>query len=416
MMSCTAFASRTGGSSYVARATLSVIRPGILLLLFSSAGCDSGVGQGFQGSVVVDGNRDASLTSALGKTTGEPNDAFSEAIVAVFDSDGMARLQGTIANVGDLDVFLLGPLSPGQLVLVDTETTGSPLDISLAIFDSRQRLVYNNDDRGGSSSRFLDSYVEWIVRHAGERYYLAVTHSAFAGGGTFTGTYTINVQVAGGFQTPEPVGQVLLLDFDGAVVDSPLLGSMTLAPFDAASISLIYEGQTETIKETIRALFEQNFERFNVTIRTTDDPPAAGEALVSTIFLGGLDRSAFAIAEGVDLYNADFCDDAIIFTESFEPRLVFSVIPTAVEMGIAIGNVGSHEAGHLLGLNHVDDDRALMDDRSAADVFLEDQEFMEAPLSTDIMALGTQDAVLLLNETVGPSTVVSSRLRVAKLD
>jgi hypothetical protein len=72
-------------------------------------------------------------------------------------------------------------------------------------------------------------------------------------------------------------------------------------------------------------------------------------------------------------------------------------------MGMAIGNVACHEAGHLMGLNHVDDDWALMDDQSAADAFLEDQEFMEAPLSSDIMRIGTQDAVLLLTETVGPS-------------
>ncbi len=381
--------------------------------MLSGTGCGSGVGQARQRSDVVDGNRDASLTSVLGKTAGEPNDAFSEAIVAVFDPDGVARLQGTVANVGDLDVFLLGPLSPGQLVIVDTDTTGSPLDISVAIFDARQRLVYNNDDREGSSSRFLDAYVEWIARHAGDRYYLVVTHSAFATSGTFTGTYSVDVHVAGGFQVPGAVGQVLLLDFDGAVVDSPMLGSMSLAPFDAGSISPIYDGQTQTIKDTIRAVFEQNFQRFDVTIRTSDDPPAPGEAMVSTVFFGGFDRNAFAIAEGVDLYNADFCDDAVIFTESFEPRLVFSIVPTAVEIGIAIGNVGSHEAAHLLGLNHVDDDRALMDDRSAADVFLEDQEFMEAPLSSDIMPIGTQDAVLLLNEIVGPSPEESLELRMA---
>ncbi|MCH7704917.1 MAG: matrixin family metalloprotease, partial [Planctomycetes bacterium] len=81
---------------------------------------------------------------------------------------------------------------------------------------------------------------------------------------------------------------------------------------------------------------------------------------------------------------------------------VFSTLPSAQALGVAIGNVASHEAGHLLGLNHVNDDAALMDDRSAADVFLSDQEFKEAPLSNDIMVIGTQDAVLLLDETVGP--------------
>ena len=44
------------------------------------------------------------------------------------------------------------------------------------------------------------------------------------------------------------------------------------------------------------------------------------------------------------------------------------------------------------------------DDRSAADAFLRDQEFIEAPLSTDVMPIGVQDAALLLFETVGPRT------------
>lgn len=372
---------------------------GLVLAMLSITGCGVGLDQGGE---VTDGNRDASLTSLLGKTSGEPNGAFSEAIVAVLDADGAARLQGTVASKGDLDVFLLGSLSPGQKVIVDAKTRGSSLDVFTAIFDSAQRLVYSHDDREGAGDRFLDSYIEWVTRHRGDRYYLVATNSAFAGSGTFTGTYNLDVQIIGGFEVPEPVMQILLLDFDGAVVDSPGLGSMTLSPFDAASIWSGYAGQTETIKETIRAVFEQNFERFNVLIVTTDDPPLANEAIVSTIFFGGFDPHAFGIAEGVDIYNAEFCDDAVIFTESFEPARVFLRIPTAANMGIAIGNVGSHEVGHLLGLNHVDDDLALMDDVSSAEAFLEDQEFMEAPLSKDIMTIGTQDAVLLLKEIVGP--------------
>lgn len=353
------------------------------------------------GTPPVDGNRDGSLTSPLGKTSGEPNDSFSQAIVAVFDGAGIARLQGSVRRIGDLDVFLLGPFEPGDRIIVDADTTGSALDVSVAIFDDARRLVYNNDDRGGTGTRFLDSYIEWIVRHAGERYYLVVTHSAFAGVGQFTGSYKVDVRLPGRAQVPAPAGQILVLDFGGGEVDSPILGTFMLGPFDAGLISPSYQGLTEAVKETIRLTFEQNFERFNVTILTSDDPSLPPETLISRIFLGGFNANAFGIADGVDLYNADFCDDAVIFTESFEPR-IFTTTPTAVEIGIAIGNVGSHEAGHLLGLNHVDDDRALMDDQSAADVFIDDQEFTEAPLSSDIMSIGTQDAVLLLDETVGP--------------
>ena len=144
----------------------------------------------------------------------------------------------------------------------------------------------------------------------------------------------------------------------------------------------------------------QNFQPYNVTVLTTDDPPPPSGAMRSTIHFGGFNAQSFGLSESVDLYNVDFCDDAVIYAESFTPS-VFSFLPTAAELGVAIGNVASHEMGHLLGLNHTDDDRDLMDDRSSADVFLTDQEFMEAPLSSDIMPIGTQDGVLLLQETVG---------------
>lgn len=347
----------------------------------------------------VDGNRDESVTSPFGKTSGEPDDDFATPVVAVFDASGLAELKGTVASSDDLDVFLLGALEEGDRVIIDAFAAGAAsLDVSIAVFDDEERLVSNNDDRTDSN---LDSRIDFIVRHRGDRYYLVVTRSAFASSRSRTGAYTVDVQVIHGNDVPQPVMQLLLLDFDGGAVDSPALGRMTLAPFDAGDIDRVYGGKTETFKQVIREVFDQNYSRFNVTVLTTDDPPPAPGTKFSTIFFGGFDQTAFGISENVDLYNADCCDDAIIFTESFTPFL-FTLTPTAEEMGLAIGNVGSHEAGHLLGLNHVDDDLDLMDDRSPADVFLLDQEFKDSPLSTDIMPIGTQDGVLLLNEIVGP--------------
>jgi hypothetical protein len=371
-----------------------------LVVLVGAAGCPTVVVPPDSGGEVVDGNRDTSVTSTLGKTSGEPNGDFTEPVVAVFDSAGVARLQGVVEVGGDLDVFLLGALSPGDRITVDAYTTNSALDVTIALFDAEGRLVVNNDDREDESGGSLDAFVEFIVRHAGNPYYLVVTHSPFAGSREFVGSYRVDIVVGSGFDVPQPVAQTLMLDFDGGVVTIPPLGMMTLAPFDAADISPLYEGETETVKNRIREIFEQNYGRFNVTVLTTDDPPPPPGEMYSTIYFGGFDRGAFGLAEGVDLYNVDCCDDALIFTESFTPSVFFGV-PSAEEVGTAIGNVGSHEAGHVLGLNHTDDDLDLMDDQSPADAFLEDQEFMESPLSDDIMPIGTQDGVLLLNESIG---------------
>jgi hypothetical protein len=214
------------------------------------------------------------------------------------------------------------------------------------------------------------------------------------------GSYELAVSLETGHAVPPPTGQTLLLNYDGGEVNSTSLGRRQIAAFNANAISTRYRGQTGTLKELILETVEQNFERFNVTVITSDMPPPAASVLFSTIMIGGFNDEVFGIAEAIDQYNLDLCDDAIIYSESFSP-FVFSTTPTPEALGIAIGNIAAHEAGHLLGLNHVDDDLDLMDEESPADAFLADQEFQRSPLSTTIMPLGTQDGAQLLEDTVG---------------
>ncbi len=352
---------------------------------------------------LVDGNIDPSLTSPLGKTFGEPNGTFVSPVVAVFDAEGVARLQGTVDRRGDLDVFLLGALEVGDLIEIDASSDDSALDASVGVFDDQGRLVSTNDDRCDDFHNLdcLNPRIDFTVRHGAAAYFLVMTQSAFAERGQGVGTYTFEVHRSASV-VAEPRPQVLVLDFDGADVNSLRLGSYQLDPFDAERIDRVYRGATNVMIQSIVETVRQNYQRFNVTILTTEDEPPPDGTEFSVVYFGGFHPMAFGLSEAVDLYNADRCDDAIIFTESFSVSF-FSEVPSAEQMGIAIGNVAAHEAGHVLGLNHVDDDLDIMDDRSSADAFLEDQEFKASALSSDIMSIGTQDGVLLLNETVGPA-------------
>lgn len=331
----------------------------------------------------------------------EPNDTFARAVEVTFDESGKVALAGSIGSRGDIDVFKLGALEAGTMITVDAATTTSVLDITVAVFDADENLVYANDDRGGSSGRALDSYVLWTTRHASDPYYLVVAASAFAASGQMTGSYTIDVETVPNMGVPPPAGQTILLDFSGAFVDSPVLGRFQLDAFDAAKISADYAGQTDRMKQLIADAVRQNFERFDVTIYTTDDNVTLDPSTTSTVYLGGYDSQVFGLSEDVDEYNADPSDDAIIYTESFNPDQVFTFTPTVEEMAVAIGNIAAHEAGHLLGLFHVSDDTALMDATSPADAFIQDQEFKRAPLSGDVVDIGSQDAAALLYEIVG---------------
>jgi len=371
------------------------------LLLAVATGCQSLTPQptppnGTNG--LEDGNLDSTAVSDKGRTHGEPNDSFGNALIAVFDGADVARVHGTIDPSGDLDVFDLGEMEAGDRIIVDFDTMNGPLDVSIALFDDQERLFVDNDDRD-AEPRVLDSYVDEVVRHASDRYYLAVGASSFAGSfEASTGGYRATVTVLRGGQVTPSVRQTLLLDFDGGEVDAATIPVTTVEPFDAGAISPLYDGETEAIKHAIVETIRENFEDVAVDIVTSDDPPP--DDPYSTILFGGRNPIAYGIAESVDHYNSDYADMVVVFTESFAPA-AFRTPPSVEEMGVAIGNIASHEAGHIFGLNHVNDSTALMDAISPADAFLLDQDFKLAPLSEQILPIGYQDALLLLAEIVG---------------
>ncbi len=373
----------------------------VVLVPGAIAGCQSVVPQSnppVEVGPLEDGNRDPFVVSSKGRTRGEPNDSFGTTLIAVLNAADIANLQGTIDPYGDLDVFDLGALEEGDRLIVDMESMDEVFDVSIAVFDAEECLFIDSDDRE-TEPRWLDSYVDELIRHDSEHYYLVVGGSTFAGSAErHVGSYVATVTIRRGGEAPPPARQTLLLDFDGGEVNVPLIPVSVVEAFDAADISPRYAGETEVIKSAIVETVRENFEGLGVDTLTSDDSPPEGA--YSTVFFGGRSSIAYGIAETIDHYNTNPEDVVVIFTESFTPN-VFSTPPSAEELGAAIGNIASHEAGHILGLNHVSDPTALMDAVSPADAFLADQDFKKAPLSEQILPIGFQDALLLLAEIVG---------------
>jgi len=323
-----------------------------------------------------------------------PGKDFDSAALLPLDAQGKAVISGNITS-GKVDVYSLGPLEPGDRVIVSVRpAAGSNLDPIICIFNSQQEVFALNDDLDYAAGK-VESYIDEVVTVADEPYYLAVSKFYF---GDRSGAYVGDVEIRKGETIPTPAQQIVMLDFDGGVISIPGDRTYTTGPFDSADIDAAYTGMTDQIKAKIVETVRQNFRNTSVVIVTTDDP--APPECTSTVFFGAFSETKFGVAQDVDAYNRDRCDDALVFTNNFDDP--FNPRPSADGIGVAIGNVAAHEMGHLLGLNHVADVTALMDTTGSASTLLTDQEFKTAPLSITIFPTGKQNDMALLDRVLPP--------------
>ncbi len=345
------------------------------LLAVSAAGCDV-FGPTLPGTKTIEGG-----------------DSFATAKLLTLAADGTLVFKGTITG-SEIDYFDLGPVAVGDRVIVTVEpAAGSTLDPTTAIFDEAEELFANNDDVDLAAGLYGSAIDDYVAK-AGSHLFLAITKffSDATGGG-----YDVTVRIERGAGAPTPPVQTLLLNFAGGSATITGEGALSLDPFDAADVDAAYAGETATIKAKIIEVVRENFEDTGVVIVTSDDPaPAAGT--FSTIHFGAFSPTKFGVADGVDHGNKECCDDGIVFTDSFDDP--FGTQPSANGVATAIGNVAAHEAGHLLGLNHVADVTALMDNTGTASTLLADQDFKTAALSPSVFPVGKQNAPALLERVV----------------
>lgn len=342
--------------------------------------------------LAVGGACDPSMT--LPGSQGAGGSSFKTAGLLTLDANGNASISGTITG-DDPVIFDLGKVTAGDRIIVSVEAAaGSMLDPVIAVFDQGEELFALNDDIDLGAG-LLGSAINDVVVAPGDKLFLAISKFSFdVEGGAYKGT----VRIERGSTVPTPPVQTFLLNFAGGTVTIQSEGTLTLDPFAAADIDSAYAGQTTTIKNRILEVMKENFSATGVLIFSSDENPSLAPGTFSTIHFGAFSTTKFGVADGVDQGNVDRCDDGIVFTDMFDDP--FATRPSVEGIAVAIANVAAHEGGHLLGLNHVADFLALMDNTGTASTLLADQNFKTAPLSPSVFPVGMQNAPAMLDRVV----------------
>jgi len=309
-------------------------------------------------------------------------------------ASGTEIIDGSISDETDVDVFDLGPVVPGDHVLVSVSPQAD-LKGAVALFDDAGAALLVNDHRNVYLGR-QGPFIDLVIRRASSSCLVALSATP---GFASSGDYTLGASVEFPAPIPEPEPDVILLDFDGASnVRISTRPPVDVPAFDAADIDESLAGDTDALIQRIVEKVREDFQPYNVTILSTSEGATAGNG-VTSVYFGRFDPALLGVAEGVDEYNATSGQSAIVFTDTFEAFMILR--PTLGELSQSIANVASHEIGHLLGLVHTQDPGDIMDVTASLRALMLDQDFGFAPLYQGVFPIGSQDSAQLLLDSVG---------------
>lgn len=294
-------------------------------------------------------------------------------------------IRGSVA-AGEYALFELGVGSSGQrLRIVPDGRFQGPF--VTALFDQDMNLL----TRVYMNSR---AELEHVLRLDSDQVFFGVAAPQGGSGGDF------NMRLErSAAETPSPAAHKVWLNFgDGTGIVIHGSSGVSFSAFDASHLGSEYAGQTQLIKQTIIDTVRADYADYDIAILTSDTDAQPAEPH-SVVHFGGTDPSLLGLADNVDGYNQNPSEQAIVYTGTFSAYRVLELSPE--EMGVMIGNVASHELGHLLGLYHTTNVEDVMDTTGTAFDLAKAQVFSRAALEPSVFPTGMENSPELLKQTLG---------------
>jgi hypothetical protein len=343
---------------------------------------------------LVDASGDGLLQVVAGisesrSSTGD--DAAEPEVVRVADENGTSVLSGRVVARGEYQLFELGAGHAGESWLVtDARVSLGRSPFAVALFDGNFELLRRD-------AVHADLPLEHVLRADADVLYLGVMPLPGNAGGDFE----FEVTHEPGHAIPSAAPQLVWLNFGGASdVSVHARRGLSFGAFEAGMLGPAYADATAEIRAALVATMREDYAGYNVTITTSEEGPAPVEPH-ATIHFGANDDRLLGLADNVDQYNEDPWQTAVIYVEGFAD---FAVMGLSVEeMGQMVGNVASHELGHLLGLFHTQAPADVMDTTGTAWDLAGNQLFSRADLEASVFPYGYLNCPQRLAETVGHS-------------